>query len=198
MDPIDSFIDGKETTRTGMASTQASQIEHHWEQFVNAALKKAAPSSLFGTLDVAIDIDDAEKVGIYRGDFDIDDDGILSYHSSDGLDKDDSVGDLSLGDGMEGTSPPANARNTAGHSLLRKQNDDLPDWQHTDYLTCFPPLSPKCFPCIAFENRINVNVPSKWICVFLWKSGATSLEVFDIFLRTLALTWSGTAMTAFE
>ncbi len=51
--------------------------------------------------------------GIYGGDYDIDDDGDLSYHSSDGSDKDDSDVDLSLGDDAEGTSPPANAHNTA-------------------------------------------------------------------------------------
>ena len=94
---------------------------------MNAALKKTDPSSLVGTLDAAIDINNAENAGIYGGDYDIDDKGHLSYHSSNGSDKNDSVGDLSLGDGAKGTSPQANACNIAGQSLLIRQNDDLPD-----------------------------------------------------------------------
>ena len=57
-------------------------------------------------LDVAIDIDNAENMGIYGGGYDTDDEGNLSYHSSDGLDEDDSFHYLSLGDGAVGTSPP--------------------------------------------------------------------------------------------
>jgi hypothetical protein len=88
-------------------------------------------------------------MGIYGGVYDIGNEGNLSYHSSDGSDKDDSVGNLSLGNGAEGTSPLANARNTAGQSLLGKQHDDLLGWlqekidnQAYNYLTCFLPLSP--------------------------------------------------------
>jgi hypothetical protein len=57
--------------------------------------------------DASFDIDRSETKGIYRGDYDNEDDSNLSYHSSDGSDKDDSDVDLSLGDGAEGTSPTA-------------------------------------------------------------------------------------------
>jgi hypothetical protein len=141
---------------------------------VNAALKKAGPSSLVSTLDATIDIDDVENVGIYGVDYDIDNEGNLSYHLFDRLDKNDSVGDLSLGHSAEGTSPPAYAHNTAGQSLLRKQNDDPPDWlqemianqaYRLSHLLSAPVT--KCFPCIACKNRINIDNPHEWIHVFL-------------------------------
>jgi hypothetical protein len=71
MDPIDSFIDSKKATWAEKASTRASQIERRWEQFANAPFKKAVPSSLVGTLDAAININDAENIGIYGEDYDI-------------------------------------------------------------------------------------------------------------------------------
>ncbi len=37
MDPIDKIIDEEENVNTAKASTQASCIERHWEQFENAA-----------------------------------------------------------------------------------------------------------------------------------------------------------------
>ena len=37
------------------------------------------------------------------------------------------------------------------------------------------------FPCMACKNRVGVDDPNKWIFVFLWKSGATTWEVFDNF-----------------
>ncbi len=67
-----------------------------------------------------------ENDGIYGRDYK-DDDEDFSYHSSDGSDKDDSVYDLSLGNGAEGTSPPATAHNTDGQFPLGGQVEDLPD-----------------------------------------------------------------------
>jgi hypothetical protein len=80
MDPVDGFIDNEEATWTEKASAWASQIKQHWEQFVNAALKKTDPSCLVGTSDAASDNDNVETMGIYRGDYDIDDKDNLSYH----------------------------------------------------------------------------------------------------------------------
>jgi hypothetical protein len=131
---------------------------------------------------------------------DIDDKGNLSYHSSNGSEKDDSIGNLSLGNGMEGISPPANARNTAGQSLLVRQNDDLLDWlqkmidnqaYRLSHLLSAP--VPKCFPCIACKNRINVNDPHGWIFVFSRKSGTTTWDVFDIFFEEIGsdADWEG-------
>jgi hypothetical protein len=129
-----------------------------------------------------------ESVGIYGGDYDIDDKGNLIYRSSNGSDEDDSDVNLSLGEGVEGTSPPASARNTAGQSLLGRQNDDLPDWLQEMFDNQAYQLShlistpvTKCFPCIACNNLIDVTDPRGWICVFLRKSGATVWEVFDNF-----------------
>ncbi len=188
MVPIDGFIDNKEATRIKKADAWVSCIEQRQHQFAVAALKNADPSRLVGTSDASIDIKHNESKGIYRGDNDFDDKCNLSYHSSDGSDKDDSDVDLSLGNGAEGTSPPANARNTAGQSLLGRQIDDLSDWlqemidNHAYGLSHLLSASvTKCFPCIACHNCINVTDPRGWICVFLRKSGATAWEVFDIF-----------------
>ena len=68
-----------------------------------------------------------ETPGVYRGDYDIDNEGDLSFHSSDGSDEDDSCDNLSLGDGVKGTSPPANACTIAAQSLLGRHTGDLPD-----------------------------------------------------------------------
>jgi hypothetical protein len=54
----------------------------------------------------------------------------LSYHSSDGLDKDDAGYDCSLGNGMEGMSPPATAYSKDGQFPLGGQFEDLHDWLH--------------------------------------------------------------------
>ena len=103
---------------------------------------------MVGTSDAAIDINNVENLGIYGGDSDIDDEGYLSCHSSDGLDKDDSVCDLSLGNGTEGTSPLANARKTTGQSLLGTQNDDLPDWFQEMFANqAYRIFSPAFCPC---------------------------------------------------
>ena len=73
---------------------------------------------MVGTSDASFDIDRSESRGIYRGDYGIDDNGDLSYHSSNGSDEDESDVDLSLGAGTEGPSPPANAHNTVEQSPL--------------------------------------------------------------------------------
>jgi hypothetical protein len=65
MDPIDGFIDNKEATWTEKARARASQIEQRREQFANATLKKADPSSLVGTSDAAIVISNVETMGIF-------------------------------------------------------------------------------------------------------------------------------------
>ncbi len=98
MVPIDGFIDNEEATRIEKADARASRIDQRRKQFAITALKNADPPRLVGTSDASIDIDRSESEGIYRGDYDIDDDGNLSYHSSDGSDEDDSDVDLSLGD----------------------------------------------------------------------------------------------------
>jgi hypothetical protein len=95
-------------------------------------------------------------MGIYGGDYDNDDNSDLSYHSSNGSDKDDSDVNLSLGNGAEGTSPTATKRNTAEQTPLRRQMDDIPDWlqemidnqEHTGYLTFFPHRSPNAPPAL--------------------------------------------------
>jgi hypothetical protein len=187
MDPIDGFIDNEEATWTEKVSARASRIKHCREQFVNAALQKTDLSSLVGTSGVNNDINGVETLGTYGGDYDIDDKGNLSYHSSDGSDKDDSIGELSFGNGAKGTSPPANARNIAGQSLLGRQNNDY--WtgskkclitKHTEYLTCFPPQSPNASHALH-ARHIDADNPHGWICVFLRKSDASTWEVFDNF-----------------
>ena len=117
IDPIDKFIDEEENVNTPKASTQASCIERRQEKFKNAAQKKTGLSGATCTSVEVFDTEDAENDGIYRREYDNDDED-FSYHSSDGLDKDDSVYDLSLGNGAEGTSPPATARNTDGQFPL--------------------------------------------------------------------------------
>ena len=51
----------------------------------------------------------------------------------------------------------------------------------------------KCFPCIPCKNPVNVNGPSKWVCVFLWKLGAITWEVFDNFFEEIDpdMEWDG-------
>ncbi len=117
MDPIDKIIDEEENANATKAITRASCIERRWEQFKNAAQKKAGLSGATCTSVEVFDTEDAENGGIYRREYDNDDED-FSYHSSDGLDKDDSVYDLFLGNGAEGTSPPATARNTDGQFPL--------------------------------------------------------------------------------
>ena len=117
-----------------------------------------------------------ETSGVYGGDYDIDNEGNLSFHSSDGSDKDDSCDVLSLGDGAKGTFPPANARNIAAQSLLGRHIDKLPDWlqemiDNQAYRLSHLLSAPirKCFPCIACKKRIDEDDPCGWICVFLRK-----------------------------
>ena len=108
----------KKPLKSKKADAWASRIDQRRHHFTIGALKNADPSCSVGTVDASIDIDRNESEGIYGGDYDIGDNGNLSYHSSNGSDEDDFDVDLSLGDGVEGTSPPANARNTARKSLL--------------------------------------------------------------------------------
>jgi hypothetical protein len=173
MDPIDKIIDEKENTNAAKASTQASCIERHREQFKNAAQKKTGLSGTTCTSVEVFDTKDAENHGIYRKEYD-DDDEDFSYHSSDGLDKDDSVYDLSLGNGTEGTSPPATARNTDGQFPLGRQVEDFPDWLHkmntnrvynASHLLATPIT--QIFLCISCKNHKDINDPTAWIPVFL-------------------------------
>ncbi len=124
---------------------------------------------MVGTSDASFDINHSETKGIYGGEYDNEDDDDLSYHSSDGSDKDDSDVDLSLGKGAEGTSPTATTHNTAEQSPLRRQMDDLPDWlQEIIDIQAYgiphllsAPIT-KCFPCVACNNSIDVTDPREW------------------------------------
>ncbi len=110
----------------------------------------------------------------------------FSYHSSDGLDKDDAGYDHSLGNGMEGMSPPATAYSKDGQFPLGGQVEDLPDWLHemdTDQIydashLLAAPIT-QVFPCVACNNYSNINDPTLWVPVFLQKSGKTTWQVFD-------------------
>ncbi len=110
----------------------------------------------------------------------------FSYHSSDGSDKDDAGYDCSLGNGMEGMSPPATAYSRDGQFPLGGQVEDLPDWLHemdtnqiydASHLLAAPIT--QVFPCVACNDYSNINNPTSWIPVFLRKSGKTTWEVFD-------------------
>ncbi len=185
MDPIDKIIDEKDNANAAKASTWASRIERRWEQFKNAAQKKTGLSGATCTSAEIFDTKDVVNDGIYRREYDNDDED-FSYHSSNGSDKDDSVYDLSLGASAEGTSPPATARNTDGQFPLGGQVEDLPDWLHemntnrvynASHLLAAPIT--QIFPCISCKNHKDINNPTAWIPVFLWKLGKTTWEVFD-------------------
>jgi hypothetical protein len=96
---IDRFIDDEETTRIEKADARTTRIDQHQKQFAISALKNADPPRSVSTSDASVDIDRSETKGIYEGDYDNEDNGNLSYHSSNGSYKDDSDVDLSLGDG---------------------------------------------------------------------------------------------------
>jgi hypothetical protein len=68
MDPIDKIIDEEENANAAKASTQASCIERHREQFKNAAQKKTGLSGTTCTSVEVFDTKDAEKNdGILEG-----------------------------------------------------------------------------------------------------------------------------------
>ncbi len=201
MVPINGFINNEKVTQIKKADIRASRINELKKQFAITALKNADPPRLVGTSDASFDIDRSDFEGIYGGDYDIDDDDNISYHSSDGSDKDDSDVNLSLGNGAKGTSPPANPRNTAEQSPLRRQIDDLPDWLQEEMIDnqaygashlLSAPVT-KCFSCIACNNRIDVTDPRGWSRAFLRKLGATAWEVFDNFFEEIGpdMDWDG-------
>jgi hypothetical protein len=148
------------------------------------------------------DNSDAEKLdngGIYGREYD-DTNEDFSYHSSDGLDKDDSGYDHSLGNGAEGTSPPATAYSNDGQFPLGGQVEDLPSWLHemdtnqiygASHLLAAPIT--QVFPCVTCNNHSNIKDPTLWIPVFLRKSGNTTWEVFDKIVGEVdpELEWDG-------
>ncbi len=87
MVPIDGFIDDKETPQIEKADARASCIDQRRKQFAISTPMNADPPQLVGTSDASFDINRSESDGIYREDYDIYEDGNLSYHSSDGSDK---------------------------------------------------------------------------------------------------------------
>ncbi len=103
--------------------------------------------------------------------------------ASDGADEDDEDGNKVLGDGADGTSPTMSTCGKDGQSLIGGQLDNLPDWLHeietnNTYdasLLLAAPIT-QVFPCIACNNIDN---PTTWVPVFLWKTSNTTWEVFD-------------------
>jgi hypothetical protein len=129
--------------------------------------------------------EEMDNNNIYRREYD-DTNEDFSYHSSDGSDGGDAGYNHSLGNGMEGMSPPATAYSKDGQFPLGVQVEDLPDWLHemdtnqiydASHLLAAPIT--QVFPCIACNNYSNINNPTLWIPVFLQKSGKTTWEVFD-------------------
>ncbi len=185
MVPVDKLIDDKEATQIKKADARTARIDQRQKQYAITALKNADPCSV-GTPDASFDINHSETAGIYGGDYDNEDDGNLSYHSSDGSDEEDFDADLSLGDGADGTSPTASTNNTAKQSPRRRQMNDLPDWlQEMIEIQAYgishllsAPIT-KCFPCFAYNNHANETDPRGWRRAFLRKSGAHAWEVFD-------------------
>jgi hypothetical protein len=49
------------------------------------------------------------------------------------------------------------------------------------------------FPCIECNNHKNINNPSAWFPVFLWKSGIATWKLFDVNLPDICneLVWDG-------
>ncbi len=131
------------------------------------------------------DAEELDNNGIYGREYDNTDED-FSYHSSDGSDKDDTGYDCSLGNGAEGTSPPATAYSKDGQFSLGEQVEDLPSWLHemdtnqiydASHLLAAPIT--QVFPCVTCNNHSNIKDPTLWIPVFLCKSGNTTWEVFD-------------------
>jgi hypothetical protein len=116
--------------------------------------------------------------GIYGGKNDDADDGNFTYHSSDGLDKDDEEGNEVLGNGADGTLPTMSACDKDGQSFIKEQLDNLPDWLHeiepnNTYdasLLLATPIT-QIFPCIGCKN---INNPTTWIPISLRKTSNTT------------------------
>jgi hypothetical protein len=195
MDPIDQCINKEEKAHIAKANAQASCIEHWQEQFKNAAQKKSGQSCAASTyVDLSMasthsqDNSGAEELdnnGIYGREYDKTNED-FSYHSSDGSDKDDAGYDCSLGNGTEGTSPPATKYSKDGQFPLGGQVEDLPSWLHemdtnqsydASHLLAAPITL--VFLCITCNNHSNIKDPTSWIPIFLCKSCNTTWEVFE-------------------
>ncbi len=126
--------------------------------------------------------DGVNNNGIYDSKDDDDDDN-FTYHSSDGLDKDDKDGIEILGSSADDTSPKMSEFGKDGQDFNSGQVEDLPDWLHeiktnNTYdasLLLTAPIT-QVFPCVACKNIDN---PTTWIPVFLQKTNNTTWEVFD-------------------
>jgi hypothetical protein len=209
MDPIDQFISKEEKVHTAKVNAQASCIEHRGEQFENATQKKSGQScaaSTYVNLSTASthsqnnsDAEEPDNDGIFGREYDNTNED-FSYQSSDGLDKDDAGYDRSLGNGAEGTSPPATAYSKDGQFPLGRQVEDLPSWLHemdinqiydASHLLATPIT--QVFPCVTCNNHSNIKDPTSWIPIFLRKSGKTTWEVFDKFFDEVGpeLEWDG-------
>ncbi len=116
MVPIDKLIDDEEATQIKKVDARTARIDQRRKQYANSAIKNADPCSV-GTSDASFDINHSETAGIYGGDYDNEDDGDLSYHSSDGSDEEDSDADL--------ISPWATARTAPlpQHSRITRPNN---------------------------------------------------------------------------
>jgi hypothetical protein len=134
--------------------------------------------------------------GIYGGKND-DDDGDFTYHSSDRLDKDDENGDAVLGVGADDTSPTMPTCGKDGQSFIGGHSDDLPDWLHEIEINntfnaslLFAAPITQVFPCVACKN---INNPTTWVPVFLWKTSNNTWEVFDKDFSNIGpeLDWNG-------
>jgi hypothetical protein len=102
------------------------------------------------------------------------------------LDKDDEDDDEVLGNGVDGTSPTMSAFGKDGQVCNGGQVDVLQDWLYeietnntydASHLLAAPIT--QVSPCVACNNQKNINNPTTWIPVFLWKTNNTTWEVFD-------------------
>ncbi len=110
-----------------------------------------------------------------------DDDEDFSCHSSDGLAKGDADSQGESGHKVGETLPMAILGDKEGSTYDSGQMDNSPNWLHeinknqifgkADLIIA---LINQICPCVVCNNRKNINGPSTWIPIFLWKSGVTT------------------------
>ncbi len=139
MKPIDLLFSKEEKVHATKENARASRIALRQEHFKNAAGKKinhSRATSSYVDLPTASthshdnsDDEELDNECIYGKEYD-DTNEDFSYHSSDGLDENDAGYDHPLGNGIEGTSPPATAYSKDVQVLLGGHVEDLPNWLH--------------------------------------------------------------------
>jgi hypothetical protein len=210
MAPFDQLVDKERKADAVKEDTCLSHIKLLQEQFAEAACQQGIDLLTHPAhSDTGTDVDEIGNNEIYGKEYN-DHDEDFSYHSSDGLAKENADSQGELGHNMGRMSPMATLGGKEGSTCNSAQVDNSPNWLHeinknqifgkADLLIA---LINQIFPCVVCNNHKNINNPSTWIpiflwklgvtTVFLWKSGVTMWELFDVDFAAICaeLVWDG-------